>query len=1118
MTRFLLYRIARLSAGAGILFCFFIYGCSSETEETKFTLLPTSHTQIDFVNQVENTKDLNIQNYGYFYDGGGVAIGDINNNGLPDIYFTGNEVENKLYLNKGDFVFEDITESSGTGGDTKGWSTGVTMADINGNGYLDIYVSRVNYSNKEGHNQLFINNKDNTFTEKAAEYGLDFKGYSKQAVFFDYNNSGRLDLFLLNHSFHGENTRGRAETLRAVHDPKAGDRLFRNDGDTFTDVTEESGIYSSALGYGLGVAVSDINQNGWPDIYVGNDFHEDDYLYINNGDGTFTESLASSINHTSKSSMGNDIADLTNNGNADIFSLDMLPEDNDVLKRSGIIDPYDRIQAHLRFGFKPKHSHNTLQLNRGNAPDGTPIFSEIGFAAGVAATEWSWATLLFDMDNDGFRDIFVANGMVGRPTDIDYNLALQQKTQQRSISNDIEQEYLDLIDEMPPIKVSNYAFRNKGDLTFDNKTEKWGLAQPSFSSGAAYADLNNNGSLDLVVNNVNMPSFIYRNNTAPGDSTNFLRVKLNGSGFNTSGIGSKVILYKEDDIFYQEQMPTRGFQSSVEHILHFGLGSHSAVDSLLVIWPDRSFDTIYEVQLNEMLELNQEDSSGEFDYERLHHPHDNMLFMDVTEEIGLNDLHRENSYNDFRREPHLPYKLSTSGPAVASGDVNGNGLDDIFIGGAHGQPGRIFFQNPDGTFNDASLNDELFEEDRDSEDVSAIFFDANGNGLNDLYVVSGGNQYFDNSDILLDRLYMNLGDGEFKKSTSRLPEFYENGSVVTVADFNQNGHSDLFVGSRRGFNYGEAPRNYLLKNDGNGNFQDVTDTMSPELKEIGMITDAEWVNFSDSGYPDLILAGEWMPVTIFKNDEGTLTHKTDVQGLENTNGLWSKLLIDDFNQNGRPDIIVGNFGKNSRLKTSEERPLRLYIQDFEQNGQISSVIAYERDGEYYPFIPLNELVTQFTSLSNEITTYYEYSTKTIEEIFGSEIVSSAKVKEIHTLASVSIENLGDYSFKPRKLPQKVQFSPVMGMHSGDFNGNGNKDVIFSGNLFDVHPGFGGRQDASYGLLLTGNGNMEFKTTDMKSSGFYIFGEGRSVIPVSGSENNNLIGVARNNQSMQFFRY
>jgi hypothetical protein len=683
-----------------VLISFFaLAGCEKKEDESLLTLLSSSETNITFENNVIDTPQFNILNYLYFYDGGGVAVGDLNNNGLPDIFFVGNMVPNKLYLNKGDFRFEDITEKAGVGGDEGSWSTGVTMADVNGNGYLDIYISRVNYLNKEGPNQLFINNGDLTFTEKAAEYGLDFRGYSTQAVFFDYNNSGRLDLFLLNHSFHGENTYGRAENLRRIHDPKAGDRLFRNDGGSCTDVTGEAGIISSALGYGLGVAVSDINKNGWPDIYVGNDFHEDDYLYMNNGDGTFTESLYKSVGHTSLSSMGNDIGDINNNGYVDIVSLDMMPEDHEIYMRSGGPDLEIIARTKKDFGFGEKNARNTLQINRGLSPDGVPRFSETAFSSGVAKTDWSWAALLMDLENNGYKDLFVTNGMVGRPNDLDF-VARVRYNRERQAGGSVSEDEFELINLMPELKIPNYLFKNHDGQRFSNMAEEWGAGQPAISSGAAYADLNNNGRLDLVVNNTNMQAYIYRNN-APDpeeDNNRYLRVKLNGPEMNSTGIGAKVILYHKEQIFYQENFPTRGFQSSVEHVLHFGLGETPVVDSLMVILPDRRYEVKQQVETNRLIQLDNRDAEGEFDYSRLHRSYDNSLLGNVTGRTAVNFQHRENNFNDFNREPLMPYKLSTQGPALAVADISGNGLDDFYIGGAHRQSGRLFMQQEDGSF------------------------------------------------------------------------------------------------------------------------------------------------------------------------------------------------------------------------------------------------------------------------------------------------------------------------------------------------------------------------------------------------------------------------------------
>jgi enediyne biosynthesis protein E4 len=1091
--------------------------CSKKDEDTRFRLLPPTQTNVHFSNDIVSTPEFNIQNYLYFYDGGGVAAGDLNNNGLPDLFFTGNMTDNRLYFNLGDFVFEDVTEKAGIINDPDSWSTGVTMGDVTGNGYLDIYVSRVNFKTKSGANQLFINNGDGTFTERAAEFGLDFVGYSTHAAFFDYNNNGRLDLFLLNHTFHGTDTYGPVDVLRPRPHPKAGDRLFRNDDGFFTDVTAESGIYSSALGYGLGLAITDINQDGWPDIYVGNDFHEDDYFYINNGDGTFSEMLYSMVGHTSNSSMGNDVGDVNNNGRMDIISLDMMPEDHNIFLKSGGPDVMMIANAKRDFGFGEKNHRNTLQINRG-IPNGKnlPVFSETAFASGIARTEWSWSALLADYDNDGFKDLFVTNGLPRRPNDLDY-VARLATVRERFRGDDLKEQEYALIGMMPEVRVPNYMFKNNGDLTFTNTASEWGLSIPSFSNGAVYVDLNNNGLLDLVVNNINAPAFIYQNITEPGDYTHFLKVKLEGDAPNTTGIGTKVFVYSHNDpnILYREQFPTRGFQSSVDHILHFGLGEKSSADSLLIIWPDRRYQVLSNVDSNQTLVLRQSDASGEFDYSTLHQSDTTPLFRNITEELGLVIRHIENTFDDFYRESLMPYKQSARGPALAVADVTGNGLDDIYLGGSRGFAGTMILQQSPGRFVVSEQPD--FNSDRQSEDVDAIFFDATGNGLPDLYVVSGGNEYPMDSPELIDRLYINTGNGQFRKSLNSLPEIAVNGSVVRAADFNGNGHLDLFVGGHTiPWRYGIGPQSMILENNGRGIFTDVTEIVVPEAETIGNVTTASWVMNPDTNLPDLIIAGEWMRVHYFANRNGRFVNLTDTAYSGHLNGLWQSSAAEDLTGNGYKDIILGNFGINSRMQPTADNPLKLYVNDFDGNGHTDPIITTTVNGVEKPFEQLDELMMQMHNIRGTVRSYQDFAGKSVSELFEPQKIIEALQKEISELRSVIMINNGDGTFETVYLPFEAQWFPVKSIHAEDVDGDGIPDLILGGNLFDVKPSIGGRQDAGYGLILKGYGDGNFRVLNFGESGFYVDGEIRAILPVNlGNENTSLI-VARNNKEIQIF--
>lgn len=1091
---------------------FTIFSCSKQN--THFVQLSSSETNIDFSNNVENTPEFNIQNYLYFYDGGGVAAGDINNDGLPDLFFTGNSVPNRLYLNKGNFEFEDITESAGITHIPDSWSTGVTMADVNGDNYLDIYVNKVNYLNKQGRNQLFINNGDLTFTERASDYGLDFEGYSTQAAFFDYDLDGDLDLFLLNHSFHSEETYGPAAELRQRTHPQAGDRFFRNDGETFTDVTQESGIYSSALGYGLGIAVTDINQDGFPDIYIGNDFHEDDYFYINNGDGTFSESLYEMIGHTSSASMGNDAGDINNDGLTDIISLDMMSDDHQMYMRSGGPDLVVVADTKKRFGFGANNNRNTLQVNRGFFENGLPRFSETAFASGIAKTEWSWSALLADFNNNGFQDLYVTNGLPKRPNELDYVSALQRVRQQFSGEEQDEQVY-SLIERMSSVHVANYMFRNNEDLTFEDVTKEWGFETPSYSNGAVYTDLNNDGKLDIVVNNINREAFVYRNNFSAEDSTHYLKVKLNGEGANTSGIGAKLFAYVGNQVIYREQMPVRGFQSSVEHILHFGLDENSAVDSLLVIWPDRRFQKLMNIKADQTLEVSQSNSEGKFDYEAFKQSPTEPLLANVSQEIGINHSHTENSFDDFNREPLMPYKLSTRGPALAVGDANGDGLDDFYLGGAKGFSGKLFLQQSDATFTEST--NRSFKSDRFSEDVDAVFFDANGDGQNDLYVVSGGNELTGNTPELIDRLYLNQGNGELLKSERSVPAIPVNSSVVQPADFDGDGDFDLFVGGHSvPWRFGVGPQTSILENDGNGIFTDVTERVAPELQTIGNVTSAAWIRQPEKSVPDLYVAGEWMSLQFFANRDGKLLNRTDDSVFEGLKGLWQTIDAVDLDKNGLDDIILGNFGINSRMEASSESPLKLYVNDFNENGQTAPIIAYTADDSEKPFEQLDELLAQVPGVKENILSYRDYANKSLEEIFNPAKLDSALQKEVTGLRSIVLMNSGNGEFTVKPLPVEAQLFPIFDILANDLNGDGIVDLILGGNLYDVKPSMGGRQDAGFGLVLIGSGNGEFQAMKPGQSGFFAEGEIRSIQSIEIDKQKHVI-VARNNQEPLIFR-
>lgn len=1050
---------------------------------------------ITFANTLPEDSAVNIVNYLYYYNGGGVAAGDIDGDGLIDLYFTSNLGSNRLYRNLGNFRFEDITARAGVA-DSVGWKSGVTMADVNGDGRLDIYVSGVNYRGMKGRNVLYINNGDGTFTDRTDEYGLAFSGYSTQATFFDYDGDGDLDMYLLNTSTMAD-LAASPHTSRTVRSAKAGDRLYRNDHGHFVDVSASAGIYGGVEGFGLGVVVSDVNLDGCPDIYVANDFPENDFLYLNNCNGTFTESIAQATGHTSKFSMGADAADFNNDGRPDIAVLDMLPDSERIRKTAQTAESYELFNHYLAAGYYYQYARNTLQLNRG-VTGGKLRFSEIGLLAGIAATDWSWAPLFADFDNDGRKDLFVTTGIYRRPNDLDYIASLD------SIPRGVEPPVARLIAKMPHVPQPNYAFHNNGDLTFTNQAAAWGLDAPGFSNGAVYVDLDNDGALDLVVNNLNAPATVYRNRARDLDSAghHFLTVTLRGSGANTAGIGAKVIVTGPGGRQLVEVMPTRGFESSVDPRAHFGLGATSRVDSLIVIWPDRRYQTLTNVAADQFITVSQADARSLPPNRPSAQP---PPFSDVTDRMPISYKHAENTFFDFGREPLMPHLLSTEGPALAVGDVNGDGLDDIYVGGAKWQAGALFLQDASGHFHPAA--EPAFRADSLDEDVDAAFFDADGDGDLDLYVVSGGNEFWEGAP-LQDRLYLNDGHGNFTRSETALPTFFHNGSCVAASrDF-------LFVGSRVvARQYGVLPRSYLLENDGHGHFRDVTSEKAPGLDSVGMVSRATWVDYDGDGKLDLIVVGEWMPVRVFHQENGRFVDRTTEAGFAGTNGWWTSIQAADVNGDGRPDLVLGNLGLNSFIRASRAEPAQLYVGDFLNSGRLLQILTSYRHGVSYPLVGRDELLQVMPSLRKTYPTYESFGASRIQNIIPGKELKNAHVLEADTLASAVALNRGDGTFELHALPVEAQFAPIYASLAGDFDGDGKIDLVVAGNFYGVTP-IEGRYDASYGLLLRGDGRGGFTAVDMERSGLAIDGQVRHMALLKRANGQRLIVVARNNDRLQ----
>ncbi len=1031
---------------------FLVIGCGTK-EKRVFSNPDPAQTGIDFINTLTETDELNILDYLYFYNGGGVAIGDVDNDGLPDIFFSGNQVKNKLYHNKGNLKFEDITGTAGVAGNST-WNTGTVMGDVNGDGLLDIYVCAVvGIKGFNGYNELYINNGTDssgtiTFTESAAKYGLDFDSYSSSAAFLDYDLDGDLDMYLLNHAVHTQESFGNAE-LRYKRDFQTGDKLLRNDGKKFTDVSEEAGIYGGINGYGLGVAVADFNQDGYPDIYVGNDFHEDDYYYLNKGDGTFTESLRTHFGHTSRFSMGNDVADINHDGWPDIITLDMLPEDEKVLKRSeGDDNPQTQKMRTERFGYYYQYTRNMLQVNRKGKS-----YQETALLSGISATDWSWSALFADYDQDGEQDIFVSNGIPKRPNDIDFVDFVSNGQIQKKIDNTklVDQAALDL---MPSGKTHNYVFQGTGALRFEDRSGTW-ISKDTLVSGAtAMADLDNDGDLDIVTNNLDQTASLYINET--NEKANYLKLKLQFSPKNSFGIGTKVFSYHGGTLQYKELYTARGFQASSEPFIHFGYGRAIQVDSIKIIWPDNSFQVLKKVATNQTLVVGPKETIP-FDYASLL-TSETTLFEKVENNLGIDFLHKEDSYLDFNRQKLIPYQVSDRGPATAIGDLNGDGRDDILFGGSKYIPAQVFVQN-DTAFNASSfpgvLNDSI------KEDVVALIADLNRDGKNDLLFGTGGADFFQEMKPLLDSYYV-ATDSTFQKAA--FPENFGNTAVIAPNDFDGDSDIDLFIGNQAVSNdFGNTPISLLLRNEG-GTFVQVD---NPDLEAVGMITDAIWEDFDNDGVQDLIVIGEWMAPTFFKNTNGKFI-KTAV-GIDHLKGLWQAITPFDIDQDGDIDYLMGNWGINTKLKASEEKPLQLFYGDFDKNGQSETITAQEKNGKYYPLEGLNEMASQLIFLKKKFNTNKDFAGKDITQILEKDLLAKATVLTVSELRSGFLRNEnGNYIFVP--FEKELQMAPITAFATFDFDGDKKQEVLVGGNYFGIKP-YHGRFDSFPGALINDEKNV-----------------------------------------------
>ncbi|MBL7872297.1 MAG: VCBS repeat-containing protein [Cyclobacteriaceae bacterium] len=1068
-----------------------------------FSLVPSSQTNIHFNNLLVETEDVNVNTYMNIYTGAGVAAGDINNDGLTDLFFSGNQVTSRLYLNKGNLTFEDITESAGVL-NTR-WGTGAVMVDVNQDGWLDVFMC-VSGNSMDNNNLIFINNKDNTFKESSKQYGLTDKRQAMHASFFDYDRDGDLDLFIITNPASYENKVNHLQPRKLHGESESTDLLYRNNGNnTFTDVSLEAGILVE--GYSLGLAITDINNDQWPDIFISNDFVGNDILYVNNRDGTFINEAARYFKHTSFAGMGNDVADINNDGLVDIVELDMRPEDN---KRQKLIIPptgYDKFQLSLKMGYEPQYTRNTLQLNQGNNK-----FSEIAFLAGVSSTDWSWSPLLADYDNDGDKDLFVTNGFLRDLGNMDFISYQNIYNTPLGTAQSKSDKKLNSIKELEGASLRNYFYENNGHLQFIDRSEAWGIHQAGFSHGATYADLDNDGDLDIVINNMNAEASIYRNNSNQLFARNFIRIKLIGSDKNRNGIGASMTIYTHTKKQFLENYKSRGFESGMDDVLHIGLDTATIIDSLEVTWPDGNQQTLKHIESNQLLQVHYKEATKQVSYLKAMPK----LFSSLSN-AGITYEHKENTFVDFKVQPLLPHTHSKNGPGIAVSDLNKDGLEDFFVGGTTAGPGALFIQKPDGTFENWST----LSQSNLADDMGVLFFDADGDGDDDLYVVSGGSEEIKESRSYQDHLYLNNGQGIFTESVDALPPLIQSGSCVIAADYDHDGDLDLFVGGR--LVPGEYPlpaNSYLLRNDSDHTgckFINITLSVAPKLLSLGMVTGGLWTDVDNDGWMDLMLVGEFMPITFFKNINGKTFEKQESQSLARTSGWWNSITAGDFDRDGDMDYIAGNLGLNSRYQGTAEEPVCVYAKDYDKNGSIDPVMTYYLEGNKHIIHSRDELISQISVMKLRFNNYKDYAEANFENSFLKSEIDGAYVTCAERFETSYIKNMGGGNFEIEALPIECQFAPVFGMVVNDFNEDGFLDALLTGNSY-APEGTTGRYDASVGVYLQGNGAGKFNPLSAIESGIYIDGDAKGLAALSDATGNGILLNGNNSSAIKTFVY